>query len=206
MRAATTVAADQARSDGYSFVELLFAVALSVTLASIAGAAVAQGTARLRAEVALRTVVGRFLDARAEAVRRGAVVAIVFSRCDDSWCLEVVADGNGNGVRRAEIASGTDRAIERPWRVEDATGVLRVAVTDDLPPLAPGEPAVAAGDDPVRFGSADLASFSPLGTATSGSLLLSSRHRGAFAVRVLGPTGRVRALAFDPDRRVWRDR
>jgi prepilin-type N-terminal cleavage/methylation domain-containing protein len=195
-----------ARPQGYTLIEVMFAVALGVTLASAAAAAAAQGTARLRAHVGLSAIVGRFMAARAEAVRRGVTVAVVFDPCGDSWCLRLVADGNGNGVRRADIASGIDRAIERAWTVEEGTGVLRLTVGQDLPPLAPGEPRLGTGADPVRFGSGDMASFSPLGTATSGSLILSSRSGGAYAVRVLGPTGRVRAMTFEPVQGVWQER
>jgi hypothetical protein len=49
----------------------------------------------------------------------------------------------------------------------------------------------------VRFGSADLISFSPLGSCTSGSLFLRSRAGAQYIVRVAGGTGRVRVLMHE---------
>jgi hypothetical protein len=59
--------------------------------------------------------------------------------------------------------------------------------------------------DPIRFNQSDLASFSPLGTSTPGSLYLSDGLRRLAVVRVANNAGRMRAYTWDPERRVWRD-
>jgi len=65
-----------------------------------------------------------------------------------------------------------------------------------------GDPPSSA---PVRFGSSDIASFSPTGSCTAGSLFLRSPKGVQFAVRVAGVTGRLRLLRYDAPARVWRE-
>ena len=61
--------------------------------------------------------------------------------------------------------------------------------------------------DPVRFGRGDILTFSPLGTASSGTLYLrASRSGEQYAVRVLGVTGRVRVLRFESAAGTWIER
>jgi glutamate synthase domain-containing protein 3 len=50
--------------------------------------------------------------------------------------------------------------------------------------------------DPVRIGGSSLLSFTPLSTATSGTIYIRGRDASRFAVRVLGATGRTRVLQF----------
>jgi hypothetical protein len=48
-----------------------------------------------------------------------------------------------------------------------------------------------------------LASLSPLGTGSSGTVILRSDRGRHCAVRVAGVTGRVRTLTFDAETRQW---
>ena len=48
-----------------------------------------------------------------------------------------------------------------------------------------------------------LMSFTPLGTASSGTLYLRGRDGSQYAVRVLGATGRTRVLRYEPVTRTW---
>ena len=66
-----------------------------------------------------------------------------------------------------------------------------------------GGGAMPAGADPVQLGVADTLTFSPLGTATSGTIYLRSREGRQYAVRVLGATGRTRVLEFRPETASW---
>jgi hypothetical protein len=48
-------------------------------------------------------------------------------------------------------------------------------------------------------------SFTPSGTATSGTIYIRGRDGSQFAVRVLGATGRTRVLRYLPARKEWTD-
>ena len=61
------------------------------------------------------------------------------------------------------------------------------------------------GKAAIRVGAAGLLSFAPTGSGTSGTMYLRGLTK-QFAVRVYGPTGRVRLLEFDWRARVWVER
>src|SRR4029453_4982358 len=65
--------------------------------------------------------------------------------------------------------------------------------------LAPGTPAT----DAVALGGTSILSFSPNGTATSGSVYVVGRDRTQWVVRVLGVTARARVLRNEPAPNGW---
>ena len=54
---------------------------------------------------------GEFRKARSMAAMRGVYTALRFESQPDGWRLATYADGNGNGVRSADIAAGIDRRV-----------------------------------------------------------------------------------------------
>ena len=80
---------------------------------------------------------------------------------------------------------------------------VRVGLDDGVPTID-GE--AAEGSGPVRFGRSQMASFSPLGMSTSGTVYVLGEGRSQFAVRVLGPTGRVRVFQYHYQSGEWRPR
>jgi hypothetical protein len=104
----------------------------------------------------------------------------------------VVEDGNGDGVRSADIALRIDRVIEPPVLLADLFPGVAIG-------LAPQTPATQA----VQLGGTSILSFTPMGTATSGSVYVLGRDGTQWAVRVLGVTGRVRLLRYVPSTGGW---
>ena len=66
-----------------------------------------------------------------------------------------------------------------------------------------GSAVLAPGDDPLRIGNTSMLTFSPLGSATSGTLYVAAHRGPQMAIRVFGATGRVRVLMFDARTRQW---
>src|SRR6185295_14772541 len=83
-----------------------------------------------------------------------------------------VRDDNGNGLRVAEVKKGVDATLSGPHRLEDS--VERVTLgfppIGSIPKIPPDSGTIAGLEDPIRIGSTDLLTFSPLGTASSGTL------------------------------------
>ena len=155
-----------------ALVAVVTAVAVPVSLA---------GVNRARGWAGARYVAARLVRARAQAVGRGAAVALRFNGNAERTTLTSFADGNRNGVLTREIDAGLDPAL------------------DDPVPLGSLFPGVAVLDE----GGPRLFSFSPDGTATTGSVLLQSRDGSRFAVRVLGATARVRIERYVTGRDAW---
>ena len=65
-----------------------------------------------------------------------------------------------------------------------------------LPGVPGAEGSAAPGSDPIRLGSSDGVTFTPTGTATSGSLYLLGRGGVQLVVRIYGETGRTRILKY----------
>jgi type II secretory pathway pseudopilin PulG len=181
---------------GWSLVELLIVLGVSLVAAGFAAAALAPMASGARAEGAARHLAATLQRERVEAVRSGRTSGLRFR--DDGTggiAFELVADGNGNGLRVAELDAGVDRTRGVPARVSDGFAGVRFAIVDAVPGID-GGPALAAGSDPIRIGGSLLA-FAPDGGATSGTLYLASADRRQFAVRVLGATGRVRVYEYE---------
>lgn len=192
------------RSDGESgasLAELVIVLVIASLLVAFAvpttGATIDAG----RASQAASVMASRFRLARLEAVSQSRSIGLVFDQHGGRWTFRVCADGNGNGIRRAEIASGTDACLDGPHDLQAMFPGVQIAVDPAIRGPA-GEPPSA---DPVRFGTSDLASFSALGSCTAGTLFLRSPMGVQYAVRLAGATGRTRVLRYAPATRTWAD-
>ena len=163
---------------------------VAAVVSVLAAAAIPQLTAtvdQVRAISAARYIAARMASARAQAVARSANVAVVFTIAGGTMKLATYADGNGNGVRTADIGSGTDRLLTEPVDL----GVLFPHV------------AVLLNDPASPTTTTALMSFTPLGTASSGTVYLRGANGSRYAVRVLGATGRTRVLRYHTPDDAW---
>jgi prepilin-type N-terminal cleavage/methylation domain-containing protein len=180
------------RSAGFTLVELLFTVMLLCILAGISVPSVLAAVDRSRGAAAARYLASRMALARARAVGRSTMVALRFEEGPRGTSFSVVADGNGDGVRTRDLDQQIDRVIEAPVLLSDLFPGASIG-------LAPGTPAT----DAVALGGTTILSFSPNGTATSGSVYVVSRDRSQWVVRVLGVTARARVLRYERATNGW---
>jgi type II secretory pathway pseudopilin PulG len=173
-------------------VAALCAVALPV-FGRAADAADAAGAARYLA--------ARFAAARFDAARQQRTVAVRFSRTLPVSFMTIV-DGNGDGVSAADVAAGIDRVMRPADRIEDHFPRARIGIAGPVPAIE-ASGMLTSSDDAVRFGVADQLSLSPAGTSSSGTVYITSRTGGQYAVRVSGVTGRARVVRYD-GRGAWR--
>jgi hypothetical protein len=181
--------------------EVLIALTLIFVVAVFAVPTTAASIDAGRVGHAAGVMAARFRLARHEAVSQSRSIGLVFDQLNGRWTFRVCADGNGNGIRRAEIVVGSDPCVEGPIDLEAMFPGIRIDVDQALrgPGGEPGSP------DPVRFGASDLASFSPLGSCTAGTLFLRSPLGAQYAVRIGGATGRARVLRYDRAGGVWQE-
>jgi hypothetical protein len=141
------------------------------------------------------------LRSEAIATRRNSAMRLAWS--SGTYTYAFYADGDGDGVRANDIASGRDPEIgearDLPSRYE---GVDFGLIDAAIPEVPPGAGSLLPYADPVRFGLSDIISFSPLGTSSSGTLYVSDGRTAIVAVVLYGGTGRIRIWRFDRD--LWR--
>jgi Tfp pilus assembly protein FimT len=183
---------------GASLLELLVTVALIATVTGLAAPLVAHARDDQEGRSAASFLAGQFRLARHQAILTGRNTALVFDLRGDEWTFVVCADGDADGVSRSDISTGVDdcRGSAQPlgsWF--SRTSIHRASAVPDLSGSTDG--AV------VAFGTARMASFSPLGTSSSGSVTIMTRGGRHYAVRVAGVTGRVRVWRFMPESRRW---
>jgi len=188
---------------GLSMVELVGVLAILVAIAAAAGT----GVGHLRAVVSIRSAaaeVGAALyRARMYAITQSVHVGLKYRIRNGRAVWAIYGDGNGNGVRSAEIASGVDPSI----------GVLVLWSRDDVRPAIMTGASVpdpdgsgrlsGSPDDPIRFNRSDICSFSPTGESTPGSIYLWDGHDRMAVVRVYGRTGKIRTLYYRRGDRRW---
>lgn len=190
---------------GQTLAELMAALAILGLLAGLAVPAL--GGLRERASLAgasselatlLRTL-------RSRAIAEGQTLGLVFEREGSGWRYGVFADGDGDGIRAADVADGTDYPAARTARLPERWpgvdfGCLPLVRIRRLPPASGF---MVPPVDPIQFGSAKIVSLTPQGDASTGTLYLSDGRGRMSAIVMFGPTARVRVFRYDPDREEW---
>ena len=188
---------------GFSLIELVVSLAVMATLGAVTVPRINRGLEHWRARGAASYVASRFAVARMQALQHNTNVAIRFERVGGAIQIASYEDGNGDGVKTRDIAAGIDWPLAPVERLDDLFPGVTFGFEANAT-LIDGT-SVASGADPIRFGSTDLVSFSPIGTATSGSVYLHGRGGWQYAIVVLGATARTRTTQFDPEASVWGD-
>jgi Tfp pilus assembly protein FimT len=173
-------------------IELVAVTGVIAILGGAAAAHVLSSVDHSRGYAAARYLAGRMALARTQAVARAAAVGLRFTQEPAGFTFAAFQDGNGNGIRTVDIQAGVDRQLE------PATSLFEQFPGVDIG-LSPHSPATSA----VQLGQTNILTFTPLGTATSGTIYVRDRRGSQWAVRILGATGRTRVLRYDPATGDW---
>ena len=179
-----------------------------VALASCVVAVGAPSVMSLMSAVAIRSaaaeVSAAFLRTRSYAITRGVYVGLKFRRNGNAYEWTLYQDGNGNGIRSAEIVRGIDRPVGAyfPWSRNDVRpGIL---IGQAVPDPSNPDQSLDRPDDPIRFNSSDICSFSPRGESTPGSIYLWDGRDRMAVLRVYGRTAKIRTLYYHRGESVWK--
>jgi Tfp pilus assembly protein FimT len=187
---------------GAALIDIVIASALCVVMMAIAVPVVGGTLERERTIVGAQYLSGQLLRARLDSLKRARSVAVRIEMIGERTQLQLFADGNGNGVLQRDIDRGLDPALTQPEWLDDQARDVSLRVNQAIKDVA-GTATIAAGDDPLRIGNTALLTFSPLGSATNGTLYVAAHRGPQLAIRVFGATGRVRVLMFDTQTRLW---
>jgi Tfp pilus assembly protein FimT len=187
---------------GAALIDIVFSVALCAIMAGIAVPVVGGTLDRERTIVGAQYLAGQLTRARLDSLRRARAVAVRLEVIGDRTRLQLFADGNGNGVLQRDIDRGLDQPLTAAEWLDDQARDISLRVNQTITDVS-GAATIVPGDDPLRIGKTALLAFSPVGSATNGTLYVSARRGPQMAIRVFGATGRVRVLMFDAQARQW---
>ena len=187
---------------GAAFIDIIVATSLCFLMAAIAVPVIGGTLDRERTIIGAQYLAGQLQRARLEALKRARSVAVRLEVLGDRTEVRLFADGNGNGVLQRDIDRGIDLPLTPLGRLDDQSRDISLRINQDITDVS-GATTLGPGDDPLRIGNTSLLSFSPVGSATSGTLYVAAHRGPQMAIRVFGATGRVRVLMFDAQTRQW---
>jgi hypothetical protein len=151
-------------------------------------------------DASVARLAGEIARIRQDAITMRRQVGMVFTRSTEGDLYTVYVDGGRRGIRTAEIASGLDLPLRGPFAIDTALDGVRLGIPGPvpIPRIPPARGLLLPGTDPVRFGRADIISFSPIGESSSGTLYLTDRRGELRALVVYGRSGRIRVWTYSP--------
>jgi len=190
------------RQLGLTLLEILIVVAIIGVIAVCVAPAFANYRRRVSMNAQAADLRGIFRAVRSRAITRSRHAGVKFTRAGNIWMYSLYDDGDGDGIRSDDIASGVDRRYAGPSVLTAQYNIASISVLsttirdpdgDLLPPTASA----------VQFNRSTLCSFAPTGAGTPGTVYITDGAGQICALRVYGASGRVRLLRYDPARRRW---
>lgn len=187
---------------GAAFIDIIVAISVCVLMAAIAVPVIGGTMDRERTIVGAQYLAGQLQRARLDSLKRARSVAVRLLLVGDRTEMRLFADGNGNGVLQRDIDRGIDPPLTPVEWLDDQARGVSLRINQDITDVA-GLTGLAPGDDPLRIGNTSILTFTPLGSATGGTLYIAAPRGPQMAIRVFGATGRVRVLMFDARTGQW---
>jgi len=177
---------------GHTLLEMVFVLGIILLMASLLIPGLRAYSQEAHLLGAAQKFCGQFREAYSMAVKRNVNTAIRFETGAGGPTYSLYADGNGNGVLSADIATGRDRRVAGPFELSGGAADVRVGINPGVPAIPPDSGTLDPAD-PIKFGRSNMVSFSPMGTATPGTFYLAGTFAQA-AVRVTPGSARVRIM------------
>jgi hypothetical protein len=189
---------------GLSLPELLTSLAIVSLVCGLSASAASVFSGILSLRSATREVSSLFRMARSRAVFGGTYVGVKWTHGPGgAVSITVHEDGDGDGIRNDDIASGVDRRVHGPIPLKRRWPRVSVAFLPGFAVRDPSGGAVGDLEDPVRFGRSDIASFSPRGDSSPGSVWIGDDRGRQALVRLSGANGRIAVYEWAAARRTW---
>ncbi|HKR64425.1 MAG TPA: hypothetical protein VJZ00_11900 [Thermoanaerobaculia bacterium] len=175
---------------------LMLTITISASTTLLWRASLRAATVRIHAVMAMT---------KEDAVATGRHRGMKFLRdADGGWSYAIYADGDGDGVMNADIASGVDRLVAGPEVLLSPGAMATIGIPSTGLPDPDGGGRILAEASPVQFNRSVLCSFSPDGSGTPGSVYVRTLAGDAAVVRCSGDGGRLSVLILNRLARKWR--
>lgn len=188
---------------GITLPEVLTSLAILSLAAGLSASAahVLAGMSSLRA--ASHEIASVFTQTRSRAIQRGANCGVKWIGLNGDLTLEIHDDGDGDGVRNDDIERGVDPLVFGPISVKNRWPKVTVGFLAGFTALDPKGNPVGDLSDPIRFGKSDIASFSPVGDCSPGSVWLGDGRTRQSLVRLSPATAAISIHEWAAARKSW---
>ena len=193
------------RQRGYTLVELLIIIAIIGLVASVAIPSFMSLRRRAAVRSAAAEIRSVFHEVRSRAIARHCNAGVKFTKAGSEWQFAIYDDGDGDGVRTDDIVRRVDREVSRARFLWQQPQLVSVSLPP-FPIVDPDGDDIEPGAVPVQFNRSTLCSFSPIGQATPGTIYLTDSAGEVYAIRVYGPTAKIRVLRYVAATRKWESR
>jgi hypothetical protein len=188
---------------GISLPELLTTLAILSITAGLSTAAVQTFAGMTSLRAASQEVASVFFQARSRAIHRNGYSGVKWIAHDGDLTLEIHDDGDGDGVRNDDIRSGVDPLVFGPVSVRNRWPRVKVGFIPGFTARDPKGNPVGDLSDPIRFGRSDIASFSPVGDCSPGSVWLGDDRNRQALVRLTPGSATIGIYEWVAARRSW---
>lgn len=171
--------------------------------ALLSAPALAKVFTRMSLRAAAHEIATVLQNAKLLALTDRADHGVKWTGSGESLALSIHRDGNGNGIRTADITKGIDRLVFGPIAAGKRYPKIRFSFVPGLPGRDPSGTEVGNLDDPIRFGQSNICTFTPTGTASPGSVYLSDGLERQALVRVSPLSGKIEVYEWCTARRTW---
>ena len=182
-----------------SLLELLVALALLLILVGYIAPSFAEWRSRQQLRGALRALQLSVLKLRIASLAAGRSHGLAFTLREGDLLWDTVVDGDGDGIRRSDLASGVDVPLEPERSLSAWFPGVRPGFPAGASPLAGGSP----GEGGLALGPSEILAAAPDGSTSSGTVYLYTESGYGAALRVYGPTGRGTVWLWDPRHEKW---
>ena len=121
------------QEEGLTLLEIVFVLALTAVLAGVAVPLTGDALDDQRTGAAARYVAGQIVSSRMDAINRSRSIALWFEASNPDYLVGRYIDGNGNGVRTAEIGRGVDPPDGVPKQIGADFPNVRFGLAEGLP-------------------------------------------------------------------------
>ena len=191
------------KEHGYSLADML--VVLAIIGMSVGVALPSFNSLRRRSAVrtAAAEIRAMFQEARMRAISSGNNSGFRFTKFGSEWRYAEYIDGDKDGLRNDDIATGIDRPLfpPRPVLMLDRGAATIGVLTKTIPD--PDGDKLTPTSSPIQFGRSQICSFSAMGECTPGTIYLIDGLGGIYAIRVYGATAKIRTLRWNDAKRKW---
>lgn len=188
---------------GVTLPDLLTSLAILMLAGGLSASALHAFAGMTTLRSAAHEIASVFAEARGRAISRGVSCGVRWVAEDGDLTLRLHDDGDGDGVRTDDIERGVDPPVSLPLSVRRRWPKVSVGFIPGFTARDPKGNPVGDLSDPIRFGRSDIASFSPVGDSSPGSVWLGDDRSRQALVRLTPGTATISIYEWVAARRGW---